>query len=133
MPKALPKTLGAAADLVFARREARLALQRAQEKELAPLKAAEDEAELHTIALLKAQGLASARGELATVTLQQREVPKIVDIAKFTRWIKRTGDFAFFQQRPSLTHFRELVAAGKTPDGIETVPVDDLSVTRAAR
>lgn len=135
MPKTvlMPKTLGAAADLVFERQQARLKLQRAQEAKLEVLKTLEGEAEEHVKSLLIAQGLESCRGEKATVTLQRKFVPKVVDWDKFGKWVAKTGDIAVFQKRLSSTHFKELDDAKVGVAGVERIPVVDLSITKAAR
>ena len=131
--KPLPKTLGDAADLLFERQQARLSLQRKQEEELNKLKLLEDQAEEHVLALLSAQGLESCRGKVATVTVQHKSVPKVLDWDKVRKWVAKTADIAIFQKRLSSTHFIELQEAKVVVPGVEYIAVKQLSITKAAR
>lgn len=129
---ALPKKVGDAADKLYELREARLALQRDQETELDKLKKKEAEMEEHVISLLAAQGLESARGEVATVTRTKKTVLKVVDMMKLWKWAKKKDDPSIFHKRVATEHYVLLAKSGVEVPGVEAMTLPDLSITRAA-
>lgn len=130
---ALPKKVGDAADRLYELREKRLELQRAQETELKKLKDKEEEMEQHVIALMSAQGLESARGDVATVTRTKKTVLKVVDMMKLWAWAKKNDDPSIFHKRVATEHYVEVAKGGKVVPGVEALVIPDLSITRAAK
>lgn len=129
---ALPKTLGAAVDLLYTRRQARIAKEREVDGLIASLKTLEQEASEHIQNLLKAQGLTSARGELATATIVPREVPVVEDWDKFYAFMFKKKDGALLQKRLAVTHVKELLEDWKTIPGIVMNEFKELSLTKAS-
>lgn len=127
----MPKKLGDAVDKLYEARQARLELQRAQEEALAKLEKTEADLEEHVTALLSAQGLESARGDIASVTRTTKTVGKIVDFAKLWKWAVKQNDPAIFQKRLANEHFKDLIKGGKAIPGTESVTLHDLSINKA--
>lgn len=68
---------------------------------------------------LQTEGMASASGKKATVSLSNTIVANMVDWDSFTAYVKKTGYFHLLQRRVSDPAFRELLEAkGKVP-GLE--------------
>lgn len=131
--KALPKTLGAAVDLLYLRRQERIQKEREVEEVIKRLKDLEAEASDHISALLQSQGLTSARGELATATIVPKQVPVVEDWDAFYAFMFKQKDGAMLQKRLAVTHIRELLEERKTLPGVTVNVINDLSLTKAAK
>ncbi|CAB4143184.1 hypothetical protein UFOVP435_74 [uncultured Caudovirales phage] len=131
--KALPMTLGAAVDLLYERRQARIVMARQHEEAITVLKDAEQEAEEHIMNLLASQDLQSARGALATATVVPKEVPKVEDWNAFYKFMFKKQDGALLQKRLAVTHLAEVWQdlKGKVP-GVSMLKIKELSLTKAA-
>lgn len=75
--------------------------------------------ELDAIAMSGSQGNLLARGKVADGEVEERVHLNIKDPAKLGAWVQKTGHTEIFQRRVNQTAYYELVAAKKTPPGIE--------------
>lgn len=124
---AFPKKLGACADLAHELRAVRLKV----EEEVEALRANEAKLKEHILATLKEQGLDSATGETATVSVSKLTVPKVVDWDAFYAYIHKAKAWELLERRPARGAYKERLDAGKTVPGVEPVEVVNLSITKA--
>jgi hypothetical protein len=122
--------LGQCIDLLYTAREARLALGR----ELAALKAREDEAEKLVIEALDVQSLTGGKGTLASVTIIPKVVPKPdpEHWAEIFAWIAKTKNWALVRKQINSEPYRELLEGKVRVPHTETVTVFDLSIKKLA-
>lgn len=124
----IPKTPGAAIDLLYTIRQERLAI----EKQAEAKKAIEEAIRTHIMNNFAKLEIDGAKGKLATAALKPSTEAKIVDWEKFVRWVVRTKNWGCIQKRPGITSIRELWEAEKpvTVDGVEPVPVTTLTLNK---
>ncbi len=126
----IPANMGAVADEYAQTRQFRLAM----EKIVEPVQERESELRQHMIKNLEKsrdEGKdTGAAGKLYRVQIKDKETPKVTDWTVFHGYIQETGRFDLLQKRLSDKAIMEMVDADQTPDGIETVLVPDVSVTK---
>ena len=122
-------TLGEFIDALYQKRAERLEKQR----EVEDLKVAEKEAEDRVIAALKKNGMRGARGELATVSISERNDPMVVDWDALWEHIFKTRDTTLLQKRIGVTAWREHLDSGELLPGTEPEEVTVLSITKARK
>jgi hypothetical protein len=126
----IPENMGAVADEYAQTRQFRLAM----EKIVEPVQERESELRQHMIKNLeKSRGAGKdtgAAGRLYRVQIKDKETPKVADWPTFWAFIKRTGRFDLLQKRLSDKAVMDMVEADEMPDGIETILVPDVSVTK---
>lgn len=125
-PLKLPATIGGCIDLLYKLRQERLVQQQVVDK----LKEQETALEEYVLANYQAQGIAGARGKLASVAVRELTVPTVVDWGKFYAYIARTKAWELLQKRPGSEACRERWAAGKVIPGVEQFKKLNLSVTK---
>jgi len=87
----------------------------------------EDKAEVRR--RLVAAGLESASGRDATVSVTEQEAIKIEDYGKTATWVfKKKERLSLFQNRISITAYREFKAAGEAPQGLSIIKLPKLSI-----
>lgn len=124
----IPKTLAAAADKLYAVREARLAA----DKVIAELKAVESALREHLINELPLSDALGVTGKLVNATITSRPVASIRDHAKFQAWAKRKGneDCLKIKIDCDLEAIRLRWEQGKQVPGVERVNVKNVSLTK---
>lgn len=122
---AMPKTLGACADLYFATRERRLAA----EKVAAAIKADENAIQEHLIRLMPNEETSQVAGKTAYVKRQVKKIAQVKDWDAFGKYVLKTKRLDLLQRRVSDTAIKDVVdaAKGKVPPGIEFFTVVSLS------
>jgi len=126
----IPANMGAVADEYAQTRQFRLAM----EKIVEPVQERESELRQYMIKNLEKsrdEGKdTGAAGKLYRVQIKDKETPKVTDWTVFHGYIQETGRFDLLQKRLSDKAIMEMVDADEKPDGIETVLVPDVSVTK---
>lgn len=122
----VPKTVGAAIDLLQTIRAKRQALTTQAEAEKS------QESLLHTTILnmFKKTELDGAKGKLATASIGKNDVANLKDDRKFFAYLKKTGDFDLIQRRLSNEACRLRWADGKTIPGVEAFTVVKINLTK---
>lgn len=77
---------------------------------------------------LVAQGMDSARGRAATVTVTSREVCRIEDYNRFAAYVYKYKALDLLQSRPSITALRERQKQGKKVPGVSVETLPTLSI-----
>jgi hypothetical protein len=125
----MPTTLGACIDLLYTHRAVRLA----QQKKVDEMKKIEDALEAHILANFAASELDGAKGNVATAAITRRTQATILDFEKFVRWVVKHKAFSALQKRVGITAVREYWDEGKKVDGLESLIITDLSLTKAGK
>lgn len=126
LPKAVPKTIGACADLLYELKQQRLAIQK-QVDELADFEAKIKE---HVINTLPKHDQTGAIGKLAKVTVVTKLVPQLQDKEAFYKWLKRTGEFDLLPSGVSRKAVEERWEAGKKVPGVEPFTAVTISLNK---
>jgi hypothetical protein len=135
----IPKTLAACADLYYEVRERRLAAEKAIDAE----KAVESALQEHLIASLPKQEASGVSGRLCSVSVVQKEVPKVEDWSKVYAYIvekyqkgKRSGNqdaaFALLGRSIGKAAVQEAWAEKRKVPGVGSFKVTTLSVSKIA-
>jgi len=114
-PKKYPKKLGDCIDLVFKAHQKRMAMQR----DLEALEQEERQAKEFIIQTFQKQEIEGARGKLGSISIREKDVPKVTDWDKFYSHIQRTGDFDLLQRRPGEAACQARWEDGKEIPGVE--------------
>jgi len=126
----IPENMGAVADEFAQTRQFRLAMNKIVE----PVEERESELRQHMIKHLEKsrdEGKdTGAAGKLYRVQIKDKEVPKVTDWKTFWAFIQKTGRFDLLQKRLSDKAIMDMVEADEMPDGIETILIPDVSVTK---
>lgn len=140
-----PSAMGQLPDAFRAARDARLALQKKQEEELAKLKADEAALKEFIINELPKSQAGGIVGEHYTAQITKAEVPRAAAdgwpkiyatiVKEYLTHAKRKdglqdGAFALLQRRLGEGAVKEMWEAGKTVPGVEKFTVIDLSITK---
>lgn len=134
-----PKSLGAAADALFKKREERLKLQ----KQVDQLEAEEGDLKHYLITQLPSADANGIAGKLCRVSLKKSDVPKVDDwptfysgiVANYQTHLKKKtglhdGAFAVLGRAVGKTGVAELWEAGKTVPGVGKFTVTTLSINK---
>lgn len=111
----VPKTIGGKIDRLFRLRTKRLEQQRAVDD----LRAQEREIEDELISTLGKDRLNKAAGKLASVSVQRKTVPSVVDWDKFYKYVKKENAFELLQKRVNISAARERWDDGEDLPGVE--------------
>ncbi len=122
-------SIGTMIDKLYTMRETRIAAQRVVDDNK------KDEALLRQqiIEVLKEQGLNGARGVIATGSIKKEDVPKLSNADKFFAYVKKNDAWHLLHKRIAVEAWRELHEAGKKVPGVEALPVEDLSLSKATK
>lgn len=126
IPKTLPKTEAACADLLYQARAARLLVQ----KNVDAIAALESELKAHLIAAAAAKKATGFRGKLALFTCEKVEQPVVSNWDKLWPWIVKNKVYAAVQKRINTECISEHLLAGEKVPGIDKIFVDKVSVTK---
>lgn len=126
-PKPLPKKIGDCIDMVFDAYQAR----RAKQKEIDALEQEEKRVKEHIINTFKKADIDGARGERGSVSLSEKDVPKVEDWDQFYAHIKKTGDFDLLQRRPGEAACQERWQDGKEIPGVSKFHKVDVKLNEA--
>lgn len=111
-----PKSIGAAADLLYTLQQQRLAKAR----EVDELEEQETALEEHILNnMLPALGLSGAKGNIGQVSKKPYDWADVTDWDKFRKYISKTGNWEMIQKRPGITALREVWVSGKAVPGVE--------------
>ena len=110
----IPKTVGAAIDLLDATRDRRKVL----EAQANAVKTEEVEIETQIFALFKKSDLDGGRGKRAQASVSTSDVPVLDDEKKFFTFFWKEKDSSLLQRRLSVEAIRERWAAKKTIPGV---------------
>lgn len=126
-PKALPKSMGACADLLYETREKRLAAEKVAQN----LKAEEERIKSHIIDRLDKDS-SGAAGKHHRVQVVRKWKPRVDPTKwdKFHAWIAKNKRFDLLQKRLSDVAAKDLMEAGKKVPGLETFHYVDVSLTK---
>ncbi len=119
-----PLTLGALADQIHAKREAKRALD-------AQVKVLEEEIkemEETIFAAMDAQNTTKAEGKKAGLSISSRVIANVLDWDAFYPWMAKTKSFYMMQKRINDTSYREMLELGKKVPGVQPFPKRTLSV-----
>lgn len=126
-PKKLPKELGPCIDLfVAAYRE-----RKAREEKVNDIKRVEDLIEEHIIGLFKGEEINGVKGTKGSVTLKEKDVPKITDFEALCKHIKKNDAWDLLQRRPGEAACQARWEAGEEIPGVEKFLVKKLSLSEA--
>ena len=118
--------LGDLIDECYGLRAERLAL----EKKVDLLKEEQRALEDQINEQLQAQGITSGRGDSATATRTENEVPRVADWDLFHKYILEEGDLSLLERRPSKAACRERWESDEDVPGVEKFTVVGLSLTK---
>lgn len=121
------KTLGPAADALFAMRSKRIDLEHQAET----MKKVESELHDQILALMAKQGVEKASGKLCTVSRGDKPVARVHDWAKFYEWIRNHDAFDLLERRVAAGALEERVGAGQKVLGVELEHIKRLNVSKA--
>jgi len=124
--RVIPKNLAAAADLLYAIREERLAAQKALE----PLVSFESQLRQHIIDTLPKSQAGGIAGKVVRVEIVKDVVPTIGDKKKLLAFVKKSGDFDLITSSLNTKAARERWDAGKTIPGVDKFTVVKLSMNK---
>ena len=117
-------TLGALADQIHAKREAKRLLD-------AKMKEIEEEIrelEESIFAAMDAQGTTKAEGKKAGLSISSRTIANVVDWDSLWPWVAKTKSFYMIQKRVNDTTYREMLEFGKKVPGVQPFTKRSLSV-----
>lgn len=126
LPKVIPKTIGACADLLYELKQQRLAMQ----KEVDAVAEFEAKLKAHVINTLPKHDQTGAIGKLAKVTVVTKQVPQLQDQEAFYKWLKRTGEFDLLPSGVSRKAVEERWQAGKKVPGVEPFTAVTVSLNK---
>lgn len=130
MPKKLPKSMGACADLYYDARQARLAA----DKHAAELKAEEERIKAHIIDNLKKDDTGAAGKHHRVQTVRKRKwVVNPEKWAGFHKWVAKHDRFDLLQKRLSETAIAEVMTTlpkKQQPPGVSPFDYVDVSLTK---
>ena len=127
--KGTPNNLGETADRLLKLRTERIQLQ----KEVEQLKKNETALQDQLTEELIGQGLTSAGGKLATISLNPMTVPTVVNWGALEKYIASTGHFHLMQKRmSSKAYIEHLAQVGPVP-GVDPTTLTKLSLTRSSK
>lgn len=119
-----PMTIGALADTLYAKREAKRSLE-AQIKELdEEIKDLTEAA----MAAMDAQNTTKAEGRKASLSISSNVVANVVDWDLVWPWVAKNKAFYMIQKRMNDTSYRELLDMGKSVPGVQPFTKRNLSV-----
>lgn len=122
----VPKTVGAAIDLLYkVRQDRRVLTKKADDEEKQ-----EKLLQLAILAMFKKSDLEGGKGKVGQGNIVNSDVPTVKDKKKFYAYIKKTGAFDLLQGRLSSEAFRARWDAGKNVPGVEKFQVVKLSITK---
>lgn len=124
-PKPYPKSMGACADLLFLKRQARLELDR----QAAAAKAEEVALENHIIDNLP-KGDGGAVGRTHKVIVKTEDKLVVSDWPVFYAYLAKNKTFEMLQKRISTTAIQERLDDGKKVPGIGTFTAVKVSLTK---
>lgn len=122
----LPKTLGAAADELYAVRQARLKLV----KEVEAKQRHETFLSEYLIEQLPVSEAEGVTGKVAKATVLRSEVPQVEDWDRFYKYILKSKDFSLLQRRVGVEAVRERWANDKAVPGVTVFHAKKISVTK---
>jgi hypothetical protein len=125
----IPKSLAAAADLYYSKREERLALER----QAAAIQAEETLLKNHLIDNIPKSDATGIAGKLVRVSVTSKVVPQVKDWDKFYEYVAKNrskGGFALMNKTVNSKAVAEIWAANKTVPGVEGFNALGLSVNK---
>lgn len=122
----IPKSLGACADLLYAVRAERHALQR----QIDAMKKNEQELKDYIIASLPKSKASGISGKTATAQVKKTAVPTVADWDALQKYIKKTGAFDLMQRRLNAKAVEERWEDKKVIPGVESFTKVDVSCTK---
>lgn len=123
----LPESIGRCADLYHETRELRLAM----DKEVASVKARENEIREHIINSLSKSNDTGASGLKYRAQIVQKRTFRVLDWGVLHSWVRKNDRFDVLQKRLNETAAKDFEEAEKrTLPGTEPVNVIDVSVTK---
>lgn len=123
----LPKTLGAAADMLYSTRERRLELSK-QVDELSRQETLIKEYVINTLPKSNAKGVS---GKFAHVKVDTKDVPQVKDWDKVYAYITKNKRFDLLQRRLNDKAVQDLLDDKKKIPGIETFTAVKVGCTKA--
>jgi hypothetical protein len=122
-----PKALGAAIDLLYEQRAARLALQ----KKVDEMKV--DEADLadHILNSFTKEELNGSKGKLAVAAIKHTTTVNTTDWDVFLAYCVKTKSWDMLRKQPTVAAVKARWDAGKEVPGVEPFIKIDLSLTKA--
>ena len=124
-PFALPKELGACADLLYKLKAEKAALA----KQVAEIEEREKLLKDHVIATLP-KSSTGVSGRTAHVRVVTKDVPRVEDWELFYKHILKTKDFSLLQRRPGEKAIEERWEAKKQVPGVAPFKVVTVSITK---
>jgi len=132
--KAFPAKLGPCIDLAYTAREARLALQRRMEAELAKLKEQEEAINQHIVDTFDADEIGKASGTLASASISLDVKPTVDEETggwpAFFAWVAKTKSFDMLYKQVSAPAYRARLDAGKVVPGMKQFTAKKLHLTK---
>lgn len=112
----MPKKIGTAIDMLYTKKQERLAAK----KVLEALQAEETMLKDFIIETLPKSETQGAQGKLARATITKTAVPTVEDWKKFHAYIKKHGRFDLLQRRVATGAITDMLDEGKKLPGIKT-------------
>jgi len=122
-----PAQVGAAVDLLYERRAARLALERQAEE----MKEAEGRLKAHVLELLAKGKQTGAKGKVATAAVTWKRTLIVTDWSKFWAWARQDPLGVYVQRRAAVEATQEWMEQMRKPvPGVDPYDKQDLSLTK---
>lgn len=125
-PFKIPKKLGEVADLLYATRAKRLAM----DKQVEDLKSQESALKQHLIDNLPKSETTGVAGKTARVQVVVKQRVGVDNWDALYAHIKKTGSFDLLQRRVSDTAVKDRWENSKQVPGVSATPVVDVSITK---
>lgn len=128
-PKTNELSLGGQIDALYELREERLAKSREVDK----LKKIEEDGVKAIMSTLEELDMEKATGKLATFSINETTVPKVVDFQRLSEYIIKTGYTHLLGRSVSAPAYRELVELEGDIPGVESYTFNKHSLTRSSK
>lgn len=122
----MPKTVGEAADLLYAKKKERLAKQ----KEVEVLKDEQLALEDYIIRNLPKSKASGIAGRVARVSVVSEDIPQIEDWTRFYAYVHKHKAYELIQRRISEKAVEERLEAGEKVPGIKMFKVTKVSINK---
>ena len=125
---AMPKTLGAAIDLLYTLRAARLEA----EKVIEAKKDQETALTAHILQRLKDGDLEGGKGDMATASIMRSTQADITDFTEFCKYVAKHKAWDLLRQQPAIIALRARWDNKENVPGVTPVVIEKLSLTKAS-
>ena len=122
---ALPDEIGACIDLLVAAKHER----KAREVSAEAVKDEERRIEDHILGSFTREGINGARGTLGSVTVREKDIPRIIDYEAFCAYVAKKAAWDLFQRRAGEAACQSRWESGEEIPGVEKFHKKDIALS----